>query len=45
MGKEWLEREGDVVAFDCAFLGGESEGDGCMGLRVMDGEKGGQCGW
>ena len=40
MGREWLEREGDVVAFDCAFFGGESEGDGCMGLRSWMVRKG-----
>ena len=34
-----------MAAFDWAFFGGESEKDGHVGLRVMDGEKGGQRGW
>ena len=45
MGKEWLEREGDVAAFDWAFSRGESEKDGHVGLRAMDGERVDWCGW
>ena len=45
MGKEWLEREGDVATFDWAFFGGESEEEGQVGLRAMDGERVDPCGW
>ena len=45
MGKEWLEREGDVAAFDWAFFRGENEKDGHVGLRAMDGERVDRCGW
>ena len=44
MGKEWLEREGDVAAFDWAFFGGESEEDWRVGLRAMGGERVDRCG-
>ena len=34
-----------VAAFDWAFSGGESEKDGHVGLRAMDGERVDRCGW
>ena len=40
-----VERESDVEAFHWAFFGGESEEDGRVGLRAMDGERVDWCGW